>query len=104
MTLALPGAIHVVGPDELAICTGSSDHIFFRTGDSVYNKAAGSFQVAGVTMWLTPQEVERAVNLSQTAMAVAQECADLICSGYAAMRSSKVLTQTSWGGGELTFT
>lgn len=54
-------------------------------------------------MWLTTEEVAETVNISSKAMAVAKECANQTCSGYAAMRNSKSVTQTSWGGGELTF-
>lgn len=72
-------------------------------GDSVYNKDAGSFQVSGIAMWLTQDEIDQTVNVSNTAIAAAVECADQACVGYAAMRNSKSVTQTSWGGGELTF-
>jgi hypothetical protein len=72
-------------------------------GDSIYNKDAGSFQVSGIAMWLTQEEIDQTVNVSSTAIAAAVECADQECLGYAAMRNSKSVTQTSWGGGELTF-
>jgi hypothetical protein len=54
-------------------------------------------------MWLTQDEIAQTVNVSNTAIAAALECADQACVGYAAMRNSKSVTQTSWGGGELTF-
>lgn len=78
--------------------------LLFFSGDSYYNKDAGFFQVAGISMWLSQYEINQATTLDKILASNANQCANSTCSGYAAMRSSQSITQTSWGGGELSFT
>lgn len=54
-------------------------------------------------MWLTQAEVAGAVNVSATALALAQQCANTTCTPSAEMRMSRTVTKTSWGGGEMSF-
>jgi hypothetical protein len=66
--------------------------------------------VSGTTLWLTSQELSSNDNITETILALASACpynnatlVDPSCTGANAMRRSRSVTQTSWGGAELSF-
>lgn len=66
--------------------------------------------VSGTTLWLTNQELSSNDNITETILGLASACpynnatlVDPSCTGASAMRRSRSVTQTSWGGAELSF-
>jgi hypothetical protein len=66
--------------------------------------------VSGQTLWLSPEELSSNDNITETMLELASVCpytnvsiVDPSCTGASAMRRSRSVTQTSWGGAELSF-
>ncbi|KAJ9101238.1 hypothetical protein QFC21_003457 [Naganishia friedmannii] len=79
-------------------------------GGMAYNTAEGSWDVSGSTLWLNPLELSKSDNITDTVLELASACpsnitsiVDSSCSGASAVRRSRSVTQTSWGGAELSF-
>lgn len=73
-------------------------------GNAVFDAEDQSWNVRGVTLWLDPEEIASNINVTQTALTLADSCVNATtCAGANFTRTSVSKTITSWGGAQLGF-
>lgn len=77
-------------------------------GNAVFDAEDQSWNVRGVTLWLDPQEIASNINVTETALTLADSCVNVnanatTCAGANFTRTSVSKTITSWGGAQLGF-